>query len=107
MGCGRSRVISDSNEIVSFIDENQKTSGRDFSRLWRCSTGADATADPSTHGRLQKSEVKKGGNILDRLPPRQDVIHPGLSGSRGQPRLGVGMFSTRLVWKLPGQALNP
>ena len=51
---------------------------------------------PRLHGQLQKSGTKihkkgreKSGSVL---PPQEDVIHTGLSGSRGQPALGSGYF---------------
>ena len=39
--------------------------------------------------------------------PQQDVAHPGLSGSRSQPDLGSGGFSSRQDAKLLRQTVNP
>ena len=52
----------------------------------------DSRVGSKSQGSGTKIHKKGRENTGSVAPPRQDVIHPGLSGSRGRPALGSGCF---------------
>ena len=60
------------------------------------------------HGQAVNSNISKtqylGTEFVLTLPSIDIITNKVKKFGKG---LGVGMFSTKLVWKLPGQALNP